>query len=95
MSTVATRHECVARISIHCTRGAGKPKRKACGYCGSLLTTRTGTYGVFDWTGTGHYPARNAVETFTRESVASTWADVHAQESTSPGGYVVRWIEEF
>ena len=89
-----TRHECSSRISVHCTRGAGKPKRKACAHCGSMLLTRVGAYGVFNWTGTGHYPATDAVETFTREKLAEAWAESYGRtESTSEGGYVVRWIE--
>lgn len=82
--TYSTRHRC---LWDQCHEGgAGKPKRKTCGRCGSQWLVEQGTYGVFVWTGDGRYPASDAVRTFRTEASAEAYA-----VKTSPE-YVVRWV---
>lgn len=82
----AYRHECSARVSIFCDRGAGKgaPGGK-CRRCKSALTVQRGVYGVFSWTGTGRYPLEDAHATFLRESAAE-------KRATRDARHVVRWV---
>lgn len=84
--THATRHLCASSLqSVHCTRGNGKPTRKACAHCGGRLRVETGLWGVFVWTGDGRYPLESAVSTTVREAVAE-------RRTEQDSRYVVRWI---
>jgi len=51
-----------------------------------VFVIESGTWGAFEWTGTGRYPEAAAQRTFTSEKVADRWAA--ARE------LVVRWIPE-
>lgn len=70
-SRPAKGHEwsCINRYSGNCHDRitSTKPTTKKCPYCGGSWMERDGWYGVFHWTGTGRYPADEAVELFTRE----------------------------
>lgn len=83
----ATRHVCINRSSLNGshTRGPGTAKRRRCAFCGGVLHTETGTYGVFTWTGTGRYPLKNAIRTFAHERAADEFA-------SSADSLVVRWV---
>jgi hypothetical protein len=80
---MATTHRCINAISVHCTKGSGKPKRKSCTYCGSLLSTSEGYFGVFEWTGTGRYRIADAISLHSSELRA---------ESARTGERVVRFV---
>lgn len=82
----AVRHECLSKGTLaHCTKGDGKPRRKACAGCGGRLAVYPGTWGVFVWTGTGRYPLTDAVRTFVRERAAERFTEQDER-------YVVRWV---
>ncbi|MGN6575271.1 MAG: hypothetical protein ACTHKG_06265 [Nocardioides sp.] len=82
---LAKRHRCIHGIGVHCTRADGPPKRKRCGWCGGALLVESGLHGVFEWTGTGRYPAENAVKAFTSPALAERYTKRDTR-------YVVRWI---
>lgn len=80
----ATRHKCSIGNGYPHTRGDGKPKRRTCAYCRGPIHTETGTWGVYEWTGTGRYRLPDAIRTFSRERAADEFAE-------NSDGLVVRW----
>jgi hypothetical protein len=82
--TTTTRYRCSSCLFASCSHGNGQPTRKACAYCRAPFVIEHGTWGAFEWTGTGRYPEAEARRTFTSEKVADRWAA--ARE------LVVRWI---
>ena len=82
----ATRYRCLLDISVHCTKGHGKPTRKKCAHCGGSLFVEYGLWGVFTWRGDGRYPERKAYHTSTSHTRANRWA------LNKGADLVVRWI---
>jgi hypothetical protein len=82
---MTTRYRCSADLHS-CPSGTGHPHSQSCTFCRSPLVVLRGTWGTFEWTGTGRYPGAEARRTFTSEKVADRWAT--ARE------LVVRWIPE-
>jgi hypothetical protein len=87
----AIRHLCPhandTGLSFQHTHGNGAPKRKKCAYCGGVLYTITGLWGVFTWRGDGRYFHDGAHETFASEVKADAYA-------TTNDTYVVRWLPD-
>ena len=82
----AKKWECSLRRSTLCSRGAGTPTRKRCGYCGGTIRTDVGIWGVFTWRGDGRYPLGSALATFASELRAQRDANTRGENS------VVRFI---
>lgn len=85
--TNTTRHRCPHGKGHPHTAGDGAPKRKKCAYCGGVVITEAGTYGVFAWRGDGRYRPVDAVKTFTTRRAADKFADANPTS-----GLVSRWI---
>jgi hypothetical protein len=73
-TTGAFRYGCSLRISVHCERGRGRAPRCKCRYCGGLLRTASGIYGVFTWRGDGRYRLEDAHATYIQEGAADRFA---------------------
>ena len=86
MNDQATKWQCEHAKWTSCSRGDGTPKRKKCAYCGGRIRVLHGLWGVFAWTGDGHYPLSNALATFTSRKRADAAAD-------KGDNTVVRWIQ--
>jgi hypothetical protein len=85
-ASAATRYRCLVSTDGPHTAGDGKPRRKACAYCGSSLRVQSGLWGVFEWTASNRYPVEDAKRTFTRQGAAQDYADQR--------DLVVRWIPD-
>lgn len=86
----ALRHHCSNRATAHCDRGAGRgAKSGKCRTCKSKLFIERGVYGVFAWTGTGHYPLADAIATRLQENAAERVCEAPERAGK---GLVVRWV---
>ena len=72
----AKRWQC-EHASALCPRGTGAPSRKSCKHCGGRLRVDVGIWGVFVWTGNGHYPRAAALATFVSKIRAERYASAH------------------
>ena len=73
---VSYRHKCSSQSSpCFCTRGNGKPRRKACKHCGASLYVESGVWAAIPWRGDGRYRVEDAVSTHRNEDAARRVVD--------------------
>jgi hypothetical protein len=90
---MTTRYRCLSSdgsllAPLH-TSGTGRPPAK-CRYCGGLLVTEHGDWGVFRWNPENRYPREKAVRVYARKSAAQRYADRDDSRAL-----VVRWIPAY
>lgn len=101
---LAARHYCPLRdatgLSSFHTSGNGRPRgRGRCRYCGAVLVTVTGLWGVFVHRGDGRYWLDGALSTHLSEPTADRACAKAYDAARAEHGYgapetsvVVRWI---